>query len=392
MPLSLSKRCDALAQAEIRAMSIECEKVGGINLAQGVCDTPAPAQVTDGVRDAFDNGENSYSRYDGLQILREAIAEKLKNHNGMKVDSEKEIVVSAGATGAFYSACLALLNPGDEVVVFEPYYGYHINTLLAVGAVPVFVRLEPPHWDFDVRDLEKVITPRTKSILLNTPGNPCGKIFSRDEIVRIGEVARRWDLFLITDEIYEYFVYDGQPHVSPGSIPGLEDRTISISGFSKTFSITGWRIGYSVAQERWSQMIGYMNDLVYVCAPTPLQHGVALGLNKIPSSFYLNLISEYKIKRDLLCRSLREMGMDPCVPQGAYYVLADLSRIPGKTGKDKAMTLLKSTGVACVPGEAFFRPGGRGHLFGRFCFGKTLDILTEACDRLTSFTGAFVAS
>lgn len=212
-------------------MSIECEKVGGINLAQGVCDTQVPPLIRENAHHGIENGTNSYTRFDGLAELRQAISRKLSLRNGISADPETEIVVSAGSTGAFFCACLALLGPGDEVILFEPYYGYHLNTLLAVEAVPAVVTLQPPDWSFAIADMEHVVTSRTKALILSTPGNPSGKVFSRAELEAISEFATKHDLFVFTDEIYEHFLYDGRPHISPGSIEGMKERTISISGF-----------------------------------------------------------------------------------------------------------------------------------------------------------------
>jgi aminotransferase len=379
--LSLSRRSAQIEQAEIRAMSIECERVGGINLAQGVCDTPVPSPVREEARRAIENGTNSYTRFDGLAQLREAIAQKIFQHNGIKADPETEIVVSAGSTGAFYCSCLALLDPGDEVILFEPYYGYHRNTLLAVEAVPRYVTLYPPDWSFSNDELEQSATSRTKALVVNTPGNPSGKVFSPAELESIAEFAARHDLFVFTDEIYEHFLYDGRSHLSPGVLAGLAERTITISGFSKTFSITGWRIGYAVSRARWARRIGYMNDLVYVCAPSPLQYGVALGLSQLDGLFYQNLSFEYEKKRDRMCSVLEQAGLRPYIPQGAYYILADVSFLPGGSSKEKAMFLLEQTGVASVPGEAFFHNGAGNNLV-RFCFAKTDEELEEACRRL----------
>lgn len=381
MSRSLSSRAAKIVQSEIRAMSIECEKVGGINLAQGVCDTEAPIQVRRGAQLAIDHGFNSYTRFDGLRELREAIARKMSEYNRIQADPETEITVSAGSTGAFYCACLALLNPGDRVIVLEPYYAYHVNTLLAVEAIPSYVTMRPPDWTFAPEDLEAAVTPRTRGIVVNTPANPSGKVFSRTELEWIAGFARRHDLFVFTDEIYEYFVHDGRAHVSAGSLPGMAERTITISGFSKTFSITGWRIGYSVSDARWAQMIGYMNDLVYVCAPAPLQYGVAIGIEELEPEYYRELSAQYAKKRDLICETLQRAGLPPFVPQGAYYVLASVARLPGATSKEKAMYLLSRTGVASVPGEAFYHGLG-GKDLARFCFAKPDAELDEACRRI----------
>jgi len=379
--LGLSQRAERITQAEIRVMTLECEKLGGINLAQGVCDTGVPPPVRSGAQIAIDKGINSYTRFDGLAELRQAIAVKLREFNGICSDPETEITVSAGSTGAFYCACLALLDPGDEVILFEPYYGYHLNTIEAVGATASYVMMHPPDWRFELRDLERAITPRTKGIMINTPANPSGKVFDRGEIESIGEIACRHDLFIFTDEIYEYFVYDGRRHISPGSISGLADRTITISGVSKTYSITGWRVGYSVAARRWAEIIGHMNDLIYVCAPAPLQSGVARGLNELPRSYYDDLVVQYTDKRERICRALTSAGLTPCVPQGAYYVLADVSRLPGATSKQKAMHLLRECGVAAVPAEAFYHAGGGENLL-RLCYAKDDAELDMACRRL----------
>ncbi len=381
MAIGLSQRAERITQAEIRVMTLECEKLGGINLAQGVCDTGVPPPVRSGAKIAIDEGINSYTRFDGLAELRQAIAVKLREFNRICADPETEITVSSGSTGAFYCTCLALLDPGDEVILFEPYYGYHLNTIEAVGATATYVRMHPPDWRFELRDLERAITPRTKGIMINTPANPSGKVFDRREIESIGDIACRHDLFIFTDEIYEYFVYDGRRHLSPASIVGLADRTITISGVSKTYSITGWRVGYSVAQRRWAEIIGHMNDLIYVCAPAPLQSGVARGLNELPRSYYDDLVIQYTDKRERICRALTSAGLTPCVPQGAYYVLADVSRLPGATSKQKAMHLLRKCGVAAVPGEAFYHAGGGENLV-RLCYAKDDAELDMACRRL----------
>lgn len=381
MGLKLSKRHEWVVQSEIRNMSIECDLVQGINLSQGVCDLEVPAAVRQGAQAAMDAGINTYTRYDGLSELREAIANKQRLFTGMEVDPESEIIVSAGTTGAFYCACLALLDPGDEVILFEPYYGYHVSTLVATQAVPVYVRMAAPDWTFSDRDLEKVLSPKTRGMMINTPANPSGKVFTSEELQRLAAFAARHDLFVFTDEIYEHFVYDGRKHIPPATLPGMKERTITIAGLSKTFSITGWRIGYSISEAKWAQTIGYFNDLVYVCAPAPLQMGVARGLMSLERGYYEKLAAEYVRKRDKICGALDQAGLRPYMPQGAYYVLADISRVPGKNSKEKAMHLLRQTGVACVPGEAFYHDDA-GENLARFCFAKEDAVLDEACRML----------
>ena len=381
MKRHLNQRMAGLAHSEIRAMTQACVQAKGLNMAQGVCDTPVPPTVLRAAAQAMEQGKNVYSRFDGLPELRQAIARKLAQYNGIVADPETDVTVSAGATGAFHCACLALLDPGDEVILFEPYYQYHISALLAVEAVPVVVKMRDPDWSFSGADIEHVITPRTRAIIVNSPGNPSGKVFSRNELENIAAIAQQHDLFVLTDEIYEYFLYDGRTHVSLATLPGMADRTITLGGYSKTFSITGWRIGYSVAAARWAQAIGAMNDLLYVCAPTPLQAGVAAGIQELPNSFYRDLARDYQQKRDRFCQALAKAGLTPSIPQGAYYVLADASRLPGTTGKARAMFLLETIGLAGVPGEAFYS-GPEGTQFIRFSYAKIDSDIDDACRRL----------
>ncbi|MEI6795260.1 MAG: pyridoxal phosphate-dependent aminotransferase [Methanomassiliicoccales archaeon] len=379
--LEFSDRSKLIVQSEIRNMTLECTRTCGLNLAQGVCDMDAPRVVIDGAYEAMKAGVNAYTRYDGLPELRNAIARKFLEFNKVDISSEKNVVVSSGATGAFYSACMALLNPGDEVVLLEPFYQYHLNTLLAIGAVPVFCEMRPPSWSLDEEELKAAITPRTKAIVVNTPGNPSGKVFTGQEMNLLADLCLEHDLFLLSDEIYEYFVYDGRKHISPISSEKVRDRAIVISGYSKTFNITGWRIGYCVCDERWAQMIGHVSDLVYVCAPAPLQWAVAKGINELPQSYYEGISSEHQRKRSRIVAALKEAGLEPHVPQGAYYVLADVSSVPGSNSKEKAMEILHRTGVASVPGSAFYARGGGENLV-RFCYAKKDEILDDACRRL----------
>ncbi|MGA6827448.1 pyridoxal phosphate-dependent aminotransferase [Nitrospira sp. NS4] len=375
-----NRRMAQLGPSEIRAMTQACAKAKGLNMAQGVCDTPVPLPVIDGAKRAMDRGVNTYTRFDGLAELRQALADKLEQYNGIEANPETEITVSAGATGSFHCACAALLNPGDEVILFEPYYQYHLTALHAVEAVPVVVRMQAPEWTFSLDDVAGAVTDRTRAIVVNSPGNPSGKVYSRAELEGIAAIAKRHDLFVFTDEIYEYFLYDGRRHISIATLPDMAERTITIGGYSKTFSITGWRIGYSVAAERWAQLIGAMNDLLYVCAPAPLQMGVAAGITELPESFYRQMAREFQRKRDRFCAVLTRAGLTPSIPQGAYYVLADVSSLPGTTGKERAMSLLDKIGVAGVPGEAFFS-GPEGARFLRFSYAKTDVDLDEACRR-----------
>ncbi len=384
MTLRSSKQLAFLRQSEIRNMTLECAKVSGINLSQGVCDTELPEAVRLGAAAAMLEGSNSYTRYEGLPALRHAIARKVLRDTGASVDPETEVLVTSGATGAFYAACLGLFDAGDEVVLFEPYYGYHLDTLRALAVTPRLVPLDLRDWSFSAQALRQAIGPKTRAIVVNTPGNPSGKVFTRAELELIAELAREFDLYLITDEIYEYFLYDDHRHVSLATLPGMRERTLTLGGFSKTFSITGWRIGYLLGSAELCHKLGQVHDLVYVCAPAPLQIGVARGLEQLPEAFYRDLKLEYARKREKLCASLARAGLTPHVPQGAYYVLADARTLPGSNAKERALALLHQSGVAAVPGSAFFE-SGRGDDLLRFSYAKREAELDEACRRLDAF-------
>jgi aminotransferase len=389
--LRLSDLAPHFVQSEIRAMTVACSDVGGINMAQGVCDTDPPHPVVEAAINAIRSGQNIYTRMDGIASLREAIAQKFASFNGLVVDPHSQVFVTSGATGAMHASLLALLNAGDECVVLEPFYGYHVSSLRAMRAVPVVVPLAGPEFALDADRLRAAITPRTRAIIVNSPSNPSGKVFSRGELEALAEVAIEHDLFVFTDEMYEYFIYDGAQHISLATIPGMAERTITISGFSKTFSVTGWRLGYLAASERWLPAIGYFHDLIYVCAPSPLQHGAAAGLLQLPQSFYDGLTAEYQAKRDVTCAALTRAGLTPSIPTGAYYVLADATRIPGADAKQKARRLLADAGIAAVAGSAFFGTDADGVNPGenllRFCFAKKDDELAEACRRLDAYRG-----
>jgi len=385
--LHLSELAPVTVQSEIRAMTVACDEMGGVNLAQGVCDTEPPAVVLEGAERAMRDGQNIYTRADGIRRLRVAIARQMARTHGIEVDPDREIVVTSGATGAFQAAAQAILNPGDEVLLFEPFYGYHANMLKALRVVPVPVGMEAPDWEFDLDAVRAALTPRTRALIVNTPSNPAGKVFTRAELVGLASIAEEYDLFVFSDEIYEHFIYGDAKHVSPASLSGMRERTILMSGFSKTFSVTGWRIGYLVADARWIPSIAYFADMTYVCAPAPLQHGVADGVEQLPASFYAALAADHVAKRTMLVDALRDAGLTPQVPDGAYYILAGTGSLRGPNAAEKARDLLARTGVASVAGSAFFRPGSAvGEDLLRFCFAKRDEQLQDACARLRSFT------
>ncbi len=380
--MRVARRLQDLVQSDIRRMTRECERVNGINLGQGICDLPTPPLVRDGAIDAIRQNRSTYSFAEGARELREAIAAKLRRDNGIEADPATGICVTAGASGAYAATINALLDPGDGILFFEPYYGYHLNAALVAGLTPYFVTLRAP--DFTLREdaIEAALTGGTRAVVVCTPSNPSGKMYTRDDLAVLARVAARHDLLVITDEIYEYIRYDGRPHVSPATMPGLRDRTVTIMGLSKTFSITGWRLGYTVAPPELTHAITLVNDLYYVCAPTPLQLGAAGGFDA-PRTYFDELQSGYQRKRNAICDALVDAGLPPIVPQGAYYVLADCSRLRCTSARDAAMHVLQACGVASIPGSAFYR-GAEGEKLLRFCFAKDDRVLDEACRRLRS--------
>ena len=383
--LHTSALSPGLVQSEIRAMSLLSDEMNGINMAQGICDTDVPPVVLQAAEAAMEAGYNIYTRLDGIARLRKAISADWSRRHGITPDPDREVIVTSGATGAFYSSAMALMDPGDEAILFEPMYGYHAGTLRSLGVVPVIVPLEYGSWALDLDAVRAAITPKTRLIVINTPSNPCGKVFTRAELEGLAQLAIEHDLFVFSDEIYEHFVYPGHEHISIATLPGMWQRTITLSGFSKTFSVTGWRVGYLVADAKWTPTIGYYVDTVYICAPAPFQHGCAAGLEQLPPEFYTGMAVDHDRKRTQTVAALTDAGLTPHVPDGAYYILADATPLRGNTSAEKARDLLARTGVAAVAGSAFFRKGGGENLL-RFCFAKRDADLNEACRRLRTLS------
>lgn len=380
MPSSRSHRLAGLAQSDIRAMTRECHRLGGINLGQGICDLPTPPPVRDGAIRAIEERRSTYSYAEGLLELRQAIARKLARDNGIEVDPEGEVVVTTGSAAAFTCAIHALLDPGDGILVPEPYYGYHVNAALVAGLDVQTLRLEAPGFRLDVERIRAALRENTKALLLCTPSNPSGRMLDRGELEAVAALARERDLLVITDEIYEYIAYDGREHVSPASVADLFDRTVSIMGLSKTFSITGWRLGYASGPRAMIEAMILVHDLFYICAPTPLQHGVAAGMELGPE-YYAEMRADYATKRAMLCDALDAAGLPAIRPEGAYYVLADVRRLDAASARDASQQILERAGVATVPGTAFYSGSGGDGLV-RLCFAKEEAELEEACRRL----------
>lgn len=383
MSTKIARRLQGLVQSDIRRMTRECVRVGGLNLGQGICDLPTPPPVARGAIQAIEARQATYSLPEGVRELRVAIAKKLARDNGIEADPDRNVAVTVGASGAFTAAIHALLDPGDGILILEPYYGYHLNASILAGLEPHYAELAPPDFAVTEELLAAAVRPNTRAIVVCTPSNPSGKMWTREELSILARVARRHDLLVLTDEIYESIRYDGRAHVSPATVDDLGDRTVTIMGLSKTFSITGWRLGYAVGSEEHIRALTLVTDLFYVCAPTPLQHGVAQGF-AMPESFFETLRADYARKRDVLCGALEAAGMNPIWPEGAYYVLADVGHLGHATARDAALALLADTKVAAVPGSAFYR-GATGERLLRFCYAMEDDVVDEAARRLRAY-------
>ena len=377
--MKIASRAD-FSQSQIRAMSVLCRQKKGLNMAQGLCDLEVPKPVAQGAKDAIDSGENIYTSAYGKYRLREAIAQKQNSFYDHNI-SAKNVLVSSGATGAFYVSAMSLLEAGDEVIIFEPYYGYHEATLKALGCKIRYIKTVPPAYDIDFEYLQKQIGPKTKAILICNPSNPSGKVYTKQELQAFGQIVQRHGLVFFSDEMYEHFVYDGLHFNSALSEPLLKDSAVIISGFSKIYSITGWRLGYAITQKEVVDAASAVNDLIYVCPAAPLQVGVIQGLEQLPKSYYEQVALSHQKKRDLFTDALNEAGFSAQYVKGAYYVLADISKMPGDDDKQKVLALLDKTGIAAVPARAFYKCSEGLHL-ARFCFSKKDSDLDEALQRL----------
>ncbi len=375
------------ADNPLRALTEVISRVpGGINLGQGVCELPTPALLRDAVAAAVAGEQaQTYTHYAGLPELRAAIARKLRDWNGLDV-ADDGVLVTSGSSSAFFAAGLALLDPGDEVILFEPYYSYHASQLALLGAVPVAVPLGADG-ALDAAAVARALGPRTRAVVVNTPANPSGKVFTRAELEALAAVLAPTDVTVLTDEVYEYLCYDGRRHVSPASVEALRDRTVTIGGFSKTFAITGWRIGYLAAGSRVVDTVGRVFDQMTVCAPRPLQRGVAQALRELPPPFYDALRDDYERRRDRLCAALRAAGFRFTPPEGAYYVLADHREALGDVEPPEAVRrLIDRVAINAVPGHLFHaRPEGVRTV--RFHFAVAPDVLDEVCRRLGRLHG-----
>jgi aminotransferase len=386
----ISERVRGFTESVIREMTRVVSQHGGVNLAQGMPDFPPPREVVEAAHRALDGDFHQYAITWGAPSLRAAIADKYRALYGMDLDPDAHVTVCCGSTETMLSTLLAVLNPGDEVVIFEPFYENYGPGCIIAGARPVFVPLEPPDFKFDPDRLRRAVSPRTRAIVFNSPNNPTGKVFSRAELSIIADLCLQHDLLAITDEIYEHIIYDGLTHTPIATLPGMADRTITISGISKSYSVTGWRIGYAVAPPDISVGIRRAHDFVTVGAPHPLQEAAVVALN-LPASYYVWLREMYQAKRDLLLGAVEAAGFVAYRPRGAYYILTEAAHLLKRHGLDDdtafAMFLVKEVGVATVPGSSFYAHGELGRTKIRFCFPKTDDVLREAGQRLLKLRG-----
>lgn len=377
----LADRTQIFTESVIREMTRLAMQHGAINLAQGYPDFAAPEAIKEAAVSAIQADHNQYAITWGAKSLRDAISAKTLRFYGYAPDPEREITVACGATESMMAAMLAVVNPGDEVIVFEPFYENYVPDAAISGARLVFVPLEEPDFHFDPERLRAAFSPRTKAIVINTPNNPTGKVFTREEIETIGALCQEYDALIITDEIYEHIVYDEQMHVSPATVPGLRERTITISGLSKTFSVTGWRIGYLIAPPDLTNAIRKVHDFLTVGAPAPLQEAAAVALG-FPDSFYVDLAEMYARKREVLLAALQEAGFPVFRPQGAYYIMADIRPFGATDDTEFARYLTAEVGVAPVPGSSFYNDQELGRTKIRFTFSKKEETLAEAAARL----------
>jgi aspartate/methionine/tyrosine aminotransferase len=377
-------RTHTFTESMIREMTRIANRTGAVNLAQGFPDFSMPQEMKDAACGAIQGDINQYAITWGSVELRRATAEKYAKWYGMNVDPETDITVCCGATEAMATVFLALVDPGEEVVVIEPYYENYGPDAILSDAKPVYVPLEPPDWRFDPERLKRAFNRHTRAVVVNTPHNPTGRVFTHEELKLIAELCVEHDAVAFTDEIYEHILYEGEHHVL-ATFPGMRDRTVTISGLSKTFSCTGWRLGYAIAPQALSSAIRKVHDFLTVGAPAPLQQAGAIGMALGPD-YYEDLAREYLERRDLLIPALRDAGFSCVTPEGSYYVLADFSNLSDLTDVPFAMWLAEEIGIATVPGSTFYHDPEIAKRYTRFAFCKKLETLERAGERLAALS------
>ena len=377
----ISQKATQFTESVIREMTRLAMMHNAVNLSQGFPDFPAPEILKRAAVDAVNADINQYAITWGAKNFRDALVYKTKKFLGIDIDSEREITVTCGSTEAMIDVLLAVINPGDEVIVFEPFYENYGPDAIISGATPRFVSLRRPDWSFDGAELASAFNNNTKAIIINTPNNPTGKVFSREELQTIAALCQKWDVLAITDEIYEHIIYDGAKHVSPITLDGMRERTIVVNGMSKTYSVTGWRVGYIIAPPGITGAIRKMHDFVTVGAPAPLQEAGAVAM-RLPDSYYIDLAAHYQQRRDRLMKMLGDADLNPMLPKGAYYIMCDIGNWGYPNDVEFAKFMVKDVGVATVPGSSFFSDPAAGKDIIRFTFCKKEETLRAAEERL----------
>lgn len=377
---TLSKRTETFTDSVIRRMTRVANQYNAINLSQGFPDFEPPKEITDRLAQVAKEGPHQYALTWGAENFRQALAKKQERFSGMKVDPDTEIVVTCGSTEAMMASMMSVCNPGDKVVVFSPFYENYGADAILSGAQPVYVPLKPPAFDFDADQLENAIKQEgVKALILCNPSNPCGKVFTREELQIIADLAIKYDIYVITDEVYEHIIYRPYQHIYISTFPGMKERTIICNSLSKTYSITGWRLGYVIASPEIIDRVKKVHDFLTVGAAAPLMEAAVVGL-QFEDSYYKQLQNHYTHKRELFLNGLEQIGLNFTRPQGAYYVLMDISEYGYENDEQFCIDLAQKVGVAAVPGSSFFQEDVR-HLI-RFHFAKQDETLNQALDRL----------
>ena len=383
----LSAITETFSESVIREMTRICDAAGGYNLSQGFPDFESPAPIREAAVRAIAAGYNQYPVTFGEPELREAIARKAAAYNDIHCNPATDVTVTCGATEAMIATLKALINPGDEIIIFEPFYENYGPDSILSGATPRYVTLHAPDWTYNPTELAAAFNEKTKAIIINTPNNPTGKVFTQEELTEIAALCQKWDTYAVSDEIYEHILFDGAAHVSIASLPGMAERTITINSISKTYSVTGWRVGWAIASETVTQRIRKVHDFFTVGAPTPFQHAAAEALD-FPATYYAELQEHYAKAREYILPALRKAGFSCRAPQGAYYILADASQLMAKLNVSDDTTfsraLIEKVGIATVPGSSFYAGAGKGSTQVRFCFCKKWETLEAVSQALTT--------
>ena len=384
---NLSNRATSFTESVIRKMTLVANKYNSINLAQGFPEFDPPIEILNRLQEISLTGPHQYSITCGAKNLREAIAKKHEKLTGNTTNPDENVVVTCGGTEAMMASMMAITNPSDKVIIFSPFYENYKADAILSGASPIFVKLNPPNFDFDINELENAFKQNPKAIILCNPSNPSGKVFTREELQIIADFAEKYDTYVVTDEVYEHIVYKPYVHTYFASLPKMKDRTITTTSLSKTYSITGWRLGYTIANKEITQAIKSVHDFLTVGAAAPLQEAAIVGLN-FGDEYYEKLQEKYTHKRDIFLNGLKEIGLDFYSPQGTYFVMVDISKFKRKSDYDFCVELSQKIGVTPVPGSSFFKDDNNDYV--RFHFAKNDDTLIEAINRLRKINDLFV--